>query len=118
MSGPVEIHRKPYRRKGRQPYQDAKLAIILRNEIVHFKPEDLSPDEPAAMEQDLKGKFQDNQMMTASGNPWWPNICLGWGCARWSLVSVTALADHLVSATGVEPAYTLFRAKNQLGDVP
>lgn len=104
--------------KDAQPYRDAQYAIQLRNAIVHFRPQDLSPDEPHKIESRLKGKFAENRMMTNSGNPWWPNKCLGWGCARWSLEAVTALADYLVSKTGIEPAYARFRANKQLGDVP
>jgi hypothetical protein len=104
--------------KGKQPYQDAQLAIELRNALVHFRPQDLSPDDPDKMELRLKGKFPEHPRMTSSGNPWWPSKCLGWGCAKWSLEAVTALADHLVNATGVEASYARLRAKDQLGNVP
>lgn len=104
--------------KDTNPYRDALYAIQLRNAIVHFRPQDLSSDVPHKLQDRLKGKFADNQMMEDSGNPWWPNKCLGWGCARWSLEAVTELADHLVKTTGVQPAYVHFRTKNELGNVP
>ena len=44
--------------EGTQPYQDANLAVQLRNAIAHYRPEDLSADEPATMER-LRGKFPD-----------------------------------------------------------
>ncbi len=110
--------RNPALNKGDPLYQDAQAIIDLRNALVHFRPQDLSPEDPDKMELRLKGRFADNKIMVGSGNPWWPNQCLGWGCARWSLQAVTAVADHLVLTTGVEPAYVRFRAENQLGNVP
>jgi hypothetical protein len=103
---------------GSQPYQDASLTINLRNTLVHFRPQDLSSPNPDKMEERLKGKFAENSTTARIDDPWWPNKCLGWGCARWSIEATTALADYLVSRTGVEPAYVRFRAESRLGDVP
>src|SRR6266542_3180623 len=66
----------PIMDEGAQPYQDAKLAVQLRNAIAHFRPQDLSADEPALMERRLRGKFDDNRLMAGSGNAWWPDKCL------------------------------------------
>lgn len=104
--------------EGAQPYQDASLAVQLRNAIAHYRPEDLSADEPALMEKRLRGKFPDNKMLTGSGNAWWPDHCLGTGCARWVLESVVAVADHVVAATGVMTNYSVHRETGWLGGVP
>lgn len=56
--------------RGRQPYQDAALVVRLRNAVAHYQPEDLSADDPHKMEQALRGKFPDNELMAGSGNPW------------------------------------------------
>jgi hypothetical protein len=95
----------PVMEEGKQPFQHAKLAVQLRNAIVHFRPEDLSADEPAKMETRLHSKFPDNRLMAGAGNPWWPDHCLGWGCADWAIRSVTALADHVVNAVDIRPNY-------------
>ena len=108
----------PAMEDGAQPYQFAKLVTQLRNAIVHFRPQDLSADEPTLMERRLRGKFDDNRLMEGSGNPWWPDKCLGWGCADWSLRSVTALTDHVVGAVGLRPNYVVLRERGELGSVP
>ena len=104
--------------RGNQPYQDANLAVQLRNAIAHYRSEDLSADTPALMEQRLRGKFPDNLLMAGSGNPWWPDKCLGSGCADWALQAVTACADHVTEATGVRANYAVHRATGWLGNVP
>ncbi len=109
----------PVMDEGRQPYQDASLAILLRNAIAHYRPQDLSPDEPAKMEQSLRPRnFAENRLMEESGYPWWPDKCLGWGCADWSLRAVVALADHVVDAVDARPDYMEHRATGWLGNVP
>lgn len=108
----------PLLKEGEQPYQNANLAVQLRNAIAHYRPEDLSADEPAMMERRLKGKFPDNRLFAASGNPWWPDHCLGVGCARWVLESVVAMADHVVDAVGAKSNYGVHRATGWLGPVP
>jgi hypothetical protein len=91
--------------EGALPYQDASLAVQLRNAIAHHRPEDMSPDEPGQMEERLKGKFPDNRLFAGAGNPWWPSHCLGVGCARWVRDSVVALTDHVVDTVGAKPNY-------------
>lgn len=108
----------PVMEEGAQPYQDAKLAVQLRNAIAHFRPQDLSADEPALMEKRLRSKFAENRLMEGSGNAWWPDKCLGWGCAEWSVRAVAAIADHVVDAVGIRPNYLVHRATGWLGNVP
>jgi len=103
---------------GAQPYQDAQFVVQLRNAIAHYRPQDLSADEPDLMEQRLRGKFADNRLMVGSGNSWWPDVCLGWGCARWALEAVTTLTDQVVELVGVRPNYVVHRASGWLGTVP
>jgi hypothetical protein len=95
----------PVMEEGKQPFQDVNLARQLRNAIVHFRPQDLSANEAAKIEKQLRGKFPDNRLMAGAANPWWPDHCLGWGCADWAMRSVTALADHVVNAVGIRPNY-------------
>jgi hypothetical protein len=108
----------PVMAEGAPPYQDAKLAVQLRNAIAHFRPQDLSADDPALMERRLRGKFVDNRLMEWSTNPWWADKCLGWGCADWTLRAVAALTDHVVEAIGVSPNYVVHREAGWLGNVP
>lgn len=98
--------------EGAQPFQDAKLVTQLRNAIAHYQPEDLSADLPARMEQRLRGKFQDNRLMLGAGNPWWPDHCLGAGCAQWATESAVALADLVSDQVGIRPNYVRLRQDN------
>jgi hypothetical protein len=92
--------------RGDQIYENAKLAIAVRNTIVHYRPEDRSSDFAAhAMEKRLRGRFSDNALMAGSGNPWWPDHALGHGAAVWVNRSIKALADHVSDAIGIEPNY-------------
>jgi len=92
--------------RGAKPHQDAALAIRLRNAILHYRPEDISVDgEAHAMEQRLRGRFEDNAFMAGSGNAWWSDHALGYGAATWAIRSVKALADHLSDALGIDPNY-------------
>jgi hypothetical protein len=69
---------------GAGPYQDAKLLIGIRNRLVHFRPAFKTAGEEAKEEAQVKGKFAQNALMAGMGNPWFPDKCLGAGCARWS----------------------------------
>jgi hypothetical protein len=79
--------------KGLQPYQDAALLIKLRNALVHFEPgwvvtigwnkqlEDFA--------KHLHMKFSENPL-AGSGNPFFPDRCLGSGCAEWAVRATEA----------------------------
>jgi hypothetical protein len=73
---------KPKLEAGAYPYQDAKLLISIRNDLVHFRPVTQTHDEEMAREKQLKGKFAENALMLGAGNPWFPAKCLGAGCAH------------------------------------
>jgi hypothetical protein len=88
-----------------RPYQDAALVVKLRNELVHYKPKSLGGDAPHTLSRQLGGKFDDNALMSGSGNPWFPDKCLGHGCAEWSVRSVIAFADEFFGRIGVQPNY-------------
>jgi hypothetical protein len=78
--------------RGTIPYQAANDVIMLRNEIAHFRPQSVSPGKPTKMETRLRHwGFKDNRLMQESGNPWWPDKCLGYGCSQWALQSVVSL---------------------------
>ena len=72
---------------GRQPYQDAHLLVPLRNALVHYEPEAVVTvgwdKEMEALENKLGSKFLPNPL-TGAANPFFPNRCLGSGCAEWA----------------------------------
>ncbi len=90
---------------GKAPYQDASLVVKLRNELVHYKPKSLGGAVEHQLARQLRGKFNDNRLMSASSNPWFPGKCLGHGCAAWASRSVEAFADEFFARIGVAPNY-------------
>lgn len=97
--------RKPQLEPGQRPFQDASLVVRLRNELVHYKPSSLGGETEHLLARQLSGKFDDNTLMRGSGNPWFPDKCLGHGCADWSVRAVVAFADEFFGRIGVEPNY-------------
>jgi hypothetical protein len=90
---------------GAAPYQDAKLLIGIRNRLVHFRPAFTTAGEETKEEAQLKGKFAQNALMAGSGNPWFPDKCLGAGCAQWSWKTSLALADEWTKRLGIPRPY-------------
>jgi hypothetical protein len=90
---------------GAAPYQDARLLIGIRNRLVHFRPAFKSAGEESKEEAQLKGKFEQNALMAGMGNPWFPDKCLGAGCARWSWKTSLALADEWTKRLGIPRPY-------------
>lgn len=99
-------------KKSEKPYQDIKLLVELRNALVHYEPEniagdgdnDLSNIEPHKFEKHLKRKFEINPL-TGAGNPFYPDKCLGHGCAEWAVNSAVAFTDLFFSKIGIKPTY-------------
>ncbi|MEZ4554043.1 MAG: IS1595 family transposase [Dehalococcoidia bacterium] len=90
---------------GSQPYQDARMLIRLRNTVVHYRPETSYSDDVGKLERRLQGKFTGNRLMQGSGNPWWPDHCLGAGCAEWAHTAAKRFVDHVVDRLGIDPNY-------------
>ncbi len=86
-------------------YQDAESLVLLRNAITHYRSEDVAADVEHDLTSRLQGRFPSNVLMTGSGNPWWPDHCLGSGCAVWSRALVKDFADNVVDRVGVRPNY-------------
>jgi hypothetical protein len=80
----------------------------LRNTLVHYQPENMPADWELVVKsrlQSLRGRFDNNRLMAGSGNPWWPDHCLGHGCAEWSVQSVVGLADHVSDLINLQLNY-------------
>jgi len=86
-------------------YQDAKLVIQLRNELMHYKPESFGGDVRHRFEKKLKHKFPENQLMSGSGNPYFPDKCLGSGCAEWAVKASKAFVDEFCAKLGISLNY-------------
>jgi hypothetical protein len=88
-----------------RPFQDVKLLIGLRNTLVHYKPKTLGSIDEPDIQKKLKGKFRTNKLMEGSGNPFFPDKCLGHGCCEWAVNASSAFADIFFSRIGIVPNY-------------
>ncbi|XHX78612.1 MAG: hypothetical protein RBJ76_01375 [Stenomitos frigidus ULC029] len=99
--------------KNEQPYQNARLAIELRNGLMHYKPESYGGyqaefqnfSDQHLLTQQLRSKFIENPLVLNSGNPYFPDKCLGSPCADWAIRSVKSLTDAFFLELGVKPHY-------------
>jgi hypothetical protein len=91
--------------KGDILYQHADLVIKLRNELVHYKPKTLGGSDIHKFENSLRGKFPLNALMNDSGNPFFPDKCLGHGCAQWAVSACKNYVDAFFLKLGVVPNY-------------
>jgi hypothetical protein len=91
--------------KAEQTYENAALLIRLRNSLVHYKPKTLGGEKTHRLEASLKGKFEPSRLFEGSGNPYFPDKCLGRGCAEWAINTSVCLADEVFRQLGVAPNY-------------
>ena len=89
------------------PYEDVSCLIKLRNRLIHYEPETLSALtlDSHQLETMLKARFDPNALMAGSGNPYWPDHCLGYGCARWAVRSSLQFTDEFFCRLGITPNY-------------
>lgn len=97
----LKLANKPPFDKGAFPYQDVALVIELRNELVHYKPEWQAVPDPGLdydifyaeaahrFEKALQGKFDFNPMANDFEDPFFPDRCLSYRCARWAFRATT-----------------------------
>ncbi len=79
--------------RGAQPYQSVKIIIDLRNALTHYKPKSYVISVQSSFDKKLQGKFPENPLMTGVNNPYFPDKCLGSGCAYWAFRATKELAD-------------------------
>jgi len=91
--------------KGQPPYQDAKLLIDLRNQLMHARPKTQYTGEVDKLGKDLMTRFKPSRLMENTANPYFPDHCLGAGCAGWAVVSAQAFADEFFRRVGMQPNY-------------
>ena len=94
---------------GSEPLQSAALTIKLRNLLIHFKPETISVINAPKLESQLVNKFPQNSLMAGSGNPFFPDKCLGAGCVNWTVQSAKGFADETFRRLALEPNYQRVR---------
>ena len=96
--------------RGAAPYQDVPLLITLRNKLVHFQPQWSGGEADRNFEQKLERKFSLHPWFEGSpGNPFFPDKCLGHGCAGWAVSTTLQFADEFCAHIGITPNYHTFR---------
>ncbi len=91
--------------RGSAPYQDVALLMPLRNELVHFRPASREAVSMEGLHSALSSRFPRNPLMAGQQNPYFPDHCLGSGCAQWSVRSALSFAAAFFDRIGVSPNY-------------
>lgn len=103
------LNKKPFDPGTDQSYQDAKVLVSLRNDLVHYKPRfrklGAGSSESAKWAKTLAQKHFSLNPFTGSGNPFFPDKCLSYGCAVWVWNAALSFADDFFTRVGVQPIY-------------
>lgn len=77
----------------RMPYLDADSLVRLRDALISYDPEwDDDRGKHHTLESRLQKKFSPSPLVS-SRRPWFPDQCLGSGCARWAVETVQVFTN-------------------------
>jgi len=100
------------------PYEDVVHLVRLRNALVHYEPEWITTISQSDVEAVAVGKFQEKlggkfplNPLAGEGDPFFPNKCLGYGCAKWAVTTSLKFADEFFSRMGLTPTYDHVRPR-------
>jgi hypothetical protein len=88
--------------KGQDPYQSAALLVKLRNAIVHARPETRGTADVDSFSQALQKRFPPCRLMANSANPYYPDHCLGAGCASWAVTTAETFTEEFFMRLGIK----------------
>lgn len=110
--------------KGTYPYQDVEKLISIRNVLMHYKPQMIvigSSIESIPTTKKFNGlnfhqlesenKFPQNPLFEGYNN-YFPDRCLGYGCAQWAANSSVTFVKTFYNKLGVEPNPSLDTCRN------
>ena len=107
----LTLAKKPVFDPGVQPAQDIKIIVQLRNDLIHYEPTWIegssSPQSRATqhkIELGTKGKFALNPL-TSHNNPYYPDQCLSFGCAKWAVTRSVEFVDDFFTRIGLAIPY-------------
>ncbi|MEG4515707.1 MULTISPECIES: hypothetical protein [unclassified Microcoleus] len=92
---------------GKAPYQDVDYLILLRNALIHYKPEWIGTGEKykdtlnEKLRKKLESRIQTINPMTREGSLFFPHQCLGYGCAKWAVESSVNFSNEFFSKIGL-----------------
>ena len=104
----LDLVNKSFDRSG-SVFNDAKALIYLRNELVHTEPEwqnlknwiPKSQKDMHKIEKWLRHKFPLNKL-AESHEPFFPNKCLGVGCAKWATNAILNFNLDFCNKMGID----------------
>ena len=85
----------------RSTYRNVRYLLELRDALVHHQPE--RHDERRRhqrLQRILRKRFPPNTLLPARAR-WFPDLCLGAGCATWALRSAEAYSDEFCGRMGI-----------------
>ena len=92
----------PNYEKGTWPYRDIKALIILRNALMHFKPEEDSEQIiHARVSKQLNGRFTPSPFIS-EGNPLFPQRWASSGCAIWLVQAIISFIYKFEELAGLD----------------
>ncbi len=105
-------------------YNNLKSIIMVRNTLVHYEPKEYSIHSPNIsinpnqykLTGFLDGKFEYSVFYGKSGNPFFPDKCLGYGFAKWALQNAILFADEFHNTIKIKPIYDHVRGCCILND--
>jgi hypothetical protein len=111
----LAIAEKPRFEEGDQAYANVRTLIEIRNHLLHYKREwVVIRDRKTAMdgeettaekfEKILRKKFATNPL-AQKNLPFFPDKCLGHGCAEWAIVNSIIFADEFFRRLGLPVPY-------------
>lgn len=87
--------------RGREPYQNIKNFIELRNKLVHYKLESFDASSISdGLEKKLTGKFKLNPFANINSR-FFPFKCLSYGCIEWGLYSCEKFIENFYFTIGM-----------------
>ena len=111
----LAIAEKPLFEEGDQAYANVRTLIEIRNHLLHYKREwvvirdrgtAVDGEETTAekFEKILRKKFATNPL-AQKNLPFFPDKCLGHGCAEWAIVNSIIFADEFFRRLGLPVPY-------------
>ncbi len=93
--------------KSGAPFHDANIPVQLRNELVHSRAntDRIDSERQQRLRSRTEGLFPPNALMQGSSNPYFPDHCLGAGCAEWAVKSALAITDEFLTRTKAKANY-------------
>lgn len=111
----LTLAKKPLLDSSRSPFQDVETLIIIRNDLIHFEPVWTSVEAEKTHKRILslqnENKFAFNPLITSAGNPFYPDKCLGHGCAKWAVTNSIQFVEDFYSRMGIPVLFDHVRSR-------